>query len=285
MPEALDAAVVGYEAEKDIAVLRIPTNSLPKPIDIGTSNDLQVGQNLLAIGNPFGLDYTLTTGVVSALGREVDGFGGRPIKGCIQTDASINPGNSGGPLLDSRGRLIGINTAIFNPGGAGGNIGIGFAIPVDIVRRVVNQIIRYGKAVRPTLGINVVDDGVLRSIEAQVRRRMGGVLVAETVPGSPAAVVGIRPSTFRGDGTVVLGDLITDVNGQPVRQVEDLLSAVEEKSVGDTVVLKILRGCDPDKVEILRVKLASRDSLRSNTSSIGRNPNKSGVVNHGRDWE
>merc|ERR1711862_501502 len=132
---------------------------------------------------------TLTTGVVSALGRDVDGVGGRPIKGCIQTDAAINPGNSGGPLLDSRGRLIGVNTAIFSPGasaGMAGNIGIGFAIPVDTVRRVVNQIIRYGHVLRPTVGINVADDRIVRSIEAQLGQKLEGVLVAEVVPGSQA---------------------------------------------------------------------------------------------------
>ncbi|KAL7451398.1 hypothetical protein ACHAWC_003232 [Mediolabrus comicus] len=149
------ATIVGYEPEKDLAVLRISTRNLPSPIDVGSSHDLVVGQNVLAIGNPFGLDYTLTTGVVSALGRDVDGIGGRPIKGCVQTDASINPGNSGGPLLDSRGRLIGVNMAIYSPSGA--SAGIGFSIPVDTVRRVVNQIIRNGKVVKPTLGVSKVD--------------------------------------------------------------------------------------------------------------------------------
>jgi S1-C subfamily serine protease len=175
---------------------------------------------VLAIGNPFGLDYTLTTGVVSALGRDVDGVGGRPIKGCIQTDAAINPGNSGGPLLDSRGRLIGINTAILalNRAGHGGSIGIGFAIPVDTVRRVVSQIIRYGRVVRPSLGINVLDDAIKRSYETQLRRKLPGVLVVEVIPDSPAERAGLRPARFRG-ADVVLGDLITHVNGDPTRQV------------------------------------------------------------------
>eukprot|EP00957_Ditylum_brightwellii_P167681 12764921-Ditylum_brightwellii.AAC.1 len=236
MAEACDATVVGVEPEKDLAVLRIPTASLPQPLDIGTSNDLQVGQKVLAIGNPFGLDYTLTTGVVSALGRDVDGAGGRPIKGCIQTDAAINPGNSGGPLLDSRGRLIGVNTAIYAPGaaaGMAGNIGIGFAIPVDTVRRVVNQIIRYGRVVKPTLGITIADDKVARSIESQLGRKLDGVLVVDVLPRSPALEAGLRASSLRGDGTIILGDLITHVDGQPVREAEDLLSAVEEKKSGD----------------------------------------------------
>merc|ERR1719263_1252719 len=135
------------DEEKDLAVLRVDRSALPpaqQPLTVGTSSDLAVGQTVLAIGNPFGLDYTLTTGVVSALGREVQGAVGRPIQGCIQTDAAINPGNSGGPLLDSQGRLIGVNTAIYAPGGLGGNVGIGFAIPVDTVRRVLNQLLRYG---------------------------------------------------------------------------------------------------------------------------------------------
>ena len=163
MTEPVDADVIGFEEDKDLAVLRLRDMSVPlSPIEVGTSNDLRVGQTCLAIGNPFGLDFTLTKGVVSALGREVGGAGGRAIKGCIQTDASINPGNSGGPLLDSRGRLIGVNTAIYAPGSVAGNIGIGFAIPVDTVRRVVNQIIRFGHHTRPTLGINVLDDATQR---------------------------------------------------------------------------------------------------------------------------
>merc|ERR1712157_408380 len=182
--------VVGIEPEKDLAVLRLRDRSnLPRPIDVGTSNDLQVGQSVLAIGNPFGLDDTLTTGVVSAVGRDGDGIGGRPIKGCIQTDAAINPGNSGGPLLDSSGRLIGVNTAIFSPGGGkfAGNVGIGFAIPVDTVRRVVNQIIRYGKIVRPSIGINIIDDRLVKYIEQQLPggRTLDGCLIAGVVPNSP----------------------------------------------------------------------------------------------------
>merc|ERR1712125_168968 len=213
MADALDAKIVGVEPEKDLAVVKIEDKAalrnLPRPIDIGTSNDLQVGQSVMAIGNPFGLDYTLTTGVVSALGRDVDGIGGRPIKGCIQTDAAINPGNSGGPLLDSNGRLIGVNTAIFSPGGgAAGNIGIGFAIPVDTVRRVVTQIIRYGKVVRPTIGINVVSDNVMKSIKTRLGSSLNGVMIAEVLPGGPASAANLKAATF-GFGTIELGDLIT----------------------------------------------------------------------------
>jgi S1-C subfamily serine protease len=232
LAEARDADVVGVEAEKDLAVLRLrDRRRLPQPIPIGTSNDLQVGQSVLAIGNPFGLDDTLTKGIVSALGRDVDGAGGRPIHGCIQTDASINQGNSGGPLLDSSGRLIGVNTAIFTP--SGGSVGIGFAIPVDTVRRVVNQIIQYGKVVRPTLGISIVDDRIVKVLEQQLGRPLDGCLVASAVPNSPAIAAGIEASQLSGDGSIMLGDLVTEINGEQVRQAEDLISAVEEKSEGD----------------------------------------------------
>lgn len=274
MTEALDADVVGVEPEKDIAVLKVrSTRNLPHPIDIGTSNDLQVGQSVLAVGNPFGLDDTLTTGIVSALGRDVDGIGGRPIHGCIQTDAAINPGNSGGPLLDSRGRLIGVNTAIFSPNGAG-NVGIGFAIPIDTVRRVVNQIIMYGKVRRPSIGISIVDDRIVRSIAGQLGRPLQGCLVAEVMPNSPAVASGLQATTMSVDGSVILGDLVTGVNGEAVRQAEDLISAIEEKNEGDIVRLSILRKCDPARPENIQVKLTTRDRLDGNGSSPKQAPSQ-----------
>lgn len=294
MAESCDAIVVGVEPEKDLAVLKLTDKNvlrnLPTPMDIGTSNDLQVGQSVLAIGNPFGLDDTLTTGVVSALGRDVDGIGGRPIKGCIQTDAAINPGNSGGPLLDSRGRLIGVNTAIFSPGarnGIVGNIGIGFAIPVDTVRRVVNQIIRYGRVVRPTMGVNVAEDRITRSIENQLQEKLNGVLIVEVLPNSPAQAAGLKASKLRSDGSIVLGDLITHVNGNSVRQVEDLLSAIEERADGDIVVLKVLRGCDKSKVDIFRVRLTANKNNNvqkvSNMVGNGMTSRATGVSES--DWQ
>jgi len=277
MADALDAKIVGVEPEKDLAVVKIIDRSalrnLPNPIDVGTSLNLQVGQSVFAIGNPFGLDDTLTTGIVSALGRDVDGIGGRPIHGCIQTDAAINPGNSGGPLLDSRGCLIGVNTAIFSPAGqAGGNVGIGFAIPVDTVRRVVNQLIQYGKVVRPTLGITVVEDRLVRSIEQQMGRPLDGCLVADIVAGGPAEKVGIESSMMNGYGSIVLGDLITKIDNETVRQSEDLISAVEEKNAGDLVDLEVWRKCNPTNVERVRVKLTTRDELhdRQMRRGIGR---------------
>jgi len=263
--DALEATIVGTDPEKDLAVLRVVQTSqtrLPKPIDVGTSNDLQVGQSVLAIGNPFGLDDTLTTGVVSALGRDVNGIGGRPIHGCVQTDAAINPGNSGGPLLDSRGRLIGVNTMIYAPGG-GGNVGIGFAIPVDTVRRVVNQIIQYGKVVKPTLGINLVDDRIVKILGQQLGRSLDGCLVAQVLPNSPAEASKLRATSQNAMGSVVLGDLVVAVNGEPVGHNEDLISIIEEQRDGQVVELTILRGCDPRKKELVRVKLTARDKLQS----------------------
>jgi S1-C subfamily serine protease len=255
------ATIVGYEPEKDLAVLRISSRNLPSPIEVGSSHDLVVGQSVLAIGNPFGLDYTLTTGVVSALGREVDGVGGRPIKGCVQTDAAINPGNSGGPLLDSRGRLIGVNMAIFSTSGT--SSGVGFSIPVDTVRRIVNQLIRYGKVVKPTIGVNVADDRVLRSIEMQLKRELAGVLVVEVVQGSPADHAGMKASTLRSDSSIVLGDLIVEINGEKIICVEDLLTAIEARSEGETVNVTLWRQCDKRLAETVRVKLTSSDKLKN----------------------
>ena len=175
---------MGAEPDKDLAVLRvIAPKSMLTPIQLSRSSfDLMVGQKVLAIGNPFGLDHTLTTGIVSALGREVSGASGRPLKGCVQTDAAINPGNSGGPLLDSRGSLIGVNTAILSASGA--SAGIGFAIPVDTVRRVVTQLIRYGRVQRPSLGVQVADDQIMRSIERQINAELQGVMITEINPNS-----------------------------------------------------------------------------------------------------
>lgn len=257
MPTACDAKVVGVEPDKDLAVLKIDKSNLPKPMEIGTSNDLQVGQSVLAIGNPFGLDLTLTTGVVSATAREIQGFGGRKIRDCVQTDAAINPGNSGGPLLDSRGRLIGVNTAIFSPGGGGGNVGIGFSIPVDTVRRVVNSIIRYGKVKKPILGVQVSDDRVTRAIAAQLRRKLDGVLIAQVLPNTPAAAADLEATTLSGDGSVKLGDMIVQVNGQAVKQVEDLLAEIEERKAGETVTLRIHRRCDPRRVKDVEIRLTT----------------------------
>jgi S1-C subfamily serine protease len=228
------ARVVGVAPDKDLAVLKIdaPGNKL-QPIPIGTSKDLQVGQSVFAIGNPFGLDQTLTTGVISALNREIESVTRRPIQGVIQSDAAINPGNSGGPLLDSAGRLIGVNTAIYSPSGA--SAGIGFAIPVDTVNRIVPELIRSGKVTRPGMGVQIADE--------QIAQRMGvtGVLVVDVARGSAAARAGIQPTRRDAAGRVRLGDVITAIDGKKVESPNDLYLALEKYKVGDTVTVTSLR--------------------------------------------
>lgn len=231
------ARVVGVAPDKDIAVLRI--DAPPKrlhPIPIGTSKDLQVGQTVFAIGNPFGLDQTLTTGVISALNREIESVTRRPIQGVIQSDAAINPGNSGGPLLDSAGRLIGVNTAIFSPSGV--SAGIGFAIPVDTVNRLAPELIRSGKITRPGLGVQLDEQ-----INQQVTQRLGvkGVLVVDVVRGGAAAKAGIQPTRRDAEGRFRLGDIITAIDGKKVETPNDLFLALEKYKVGDAVSLTLLR--------------------------------------------
>jgi S1-C subfamily serine protease len=226
--------LVGIAPDKDIAVLQIdaPPEKL-RPIMVGESSNLRVGQKVFAIGNPFGLDQTMTTGIVSALGREIESVTGRTIQGVIQTDAAINPGNSGGPLLDSAGRLIGINTAIYSPSGA--SAGIGFAVPVDIVNRVVPELIRYGKVTRPGLGVTVAND--------RLAERLGidGVLIINVLRGSSAEEAGLR-GTVRTPGGIVLGDIIRSVNGVRIGSYDELRNEFDKYHAGDQVVLGILRG-------------------------------------------
>jgi S1-C subfamily serine protease len=228
------ARVVGAAPDKDLAVLRIdaPANRL-HPIPIGTSKDLQVGQSVFAIGNPFGLDQTLTTGVISALNREIESVTRRPIQGVIQSDAAINPGNSGGPLLDSAGRLIGVNTAIYSPSGT--SAGIGFAIPVDTVNRIVPELIRSGKIIRPGLGVQIADE--------QIAQRLGvsGILVVDVVRGGAAARAGIRPTRRDAEGRLRLGDVIAAIDGKKVESPNDLYLLLEKYKVGDAVTLSMLR--------------------------------------------
>jgi len=233
---SFDAELVGAFPERDLAVLRIqaPKEKLP-PIAVGTSRDLVVGQRVYAIGNPFGLDQTLTIGIVSALNREIEGFGGRTIRGVVQTDAAINPGNSGGPLLDSAGRLIGVNSQIASPSGA--SAGIGFAIPVDEVNRVVPRLIRDGRFVRPSIGISAAPPNVQRALELP-----RGVVVVQVVGGSPAARAGVQPFRRGPRGEVVGGDVITAINDQPVADIDDMLNLLEQRQPGDTVTLTLWRG-------------------------------------------
>jgi S1-C subfamily serine protease len=234
---AFEAVLVGSSPAHDLAVLRIPVGTgRPEPIPLGTSHDLRVGQRVFAIGNPFGLDWTLTTGIVSALNRELPAEGGAVIRELIQTDAAINPGNSGGPLIDSAGRLIGVNTAIFSPSGA--SAGIGFAVPVDTVNRVVPRLIAEGRYTRPALGIGV-DEQVNRALSA--RLGVEGVFVLQVEPGSPAARAGIQPARIGRDGAVVPGDAILFVSGRPVRRVADLLDALDRLRPGDEAELVLWR--------------------------------------------
>ncbi len=225
---------VGVAPDKDLAVLRVDApKSRLYPIPIGSSKDLKVGQKVIAIGNPFGLDQTLTTGVISALGREIESVTRLPIQGVIQTDAAINPGNSGGPLLDSAGRLIGVNTAIYSPSGT--SAGIGFAIPVDTVNRVVPQLIRYGKIIRPGLGVQVAEDQLTRALG------LTGVLIVDVVPGSSAAKAGIRPTMRSALGRVKLGDVIIAIDGEKIESVNDLFLLLEQYKVGDMVTIAVIR--------------------------------------------
>ena len=201
---------------------------------MGTSKDLQVGQKVYAIGNPFGLDQTLTTGIVSALDREIESVTQRTIRGVIQTDAAINPGNSGGPLLDSAGRLIGVNTAIYSPSGA--SSGIGFAIPVDEVSRIVPRLIKDGKVVRPVLGIQAAPPQFMETMKLAK-----GVAVAGVVPGGAAQAAGIKPFMRGANGEIVTGDIITALAGKAVTSLDELLEALERHQPGETISLSILR--------------------------------------------
>ncbi len=230
-----DARLVGVAPGKDLAVLRIdaPRDRL-RTLPLGRSLDLVVGQNAYAIGNPFGLDQTLTTGVISALGREIRSRAGLPIRDVVQTDAAINPGNSGGPLLDSGGRLIGVNTAIYSPSGT--DAGIGFAIPVDTVAWVVPELIANGELRRPTLGIEPANDGVARRAGVS-----GGVLILGVYSGSGAEEAGVRATYRDRRGRIVLGDVIVAVDGTPILEVADLYLALERREVGETVALTLRR--------------------------------------------
>ena len=239
------ARPVGFEPDKDLAVIAIdaPADKLI-PIPVGHSSTLKVGQNVLAIGNPFGLDHTLTTGVISGLDREIKALTGRPISGAIQTDAAINPGNSGGPLLDSQGQLIGVNTAIYSPSGA--YAGIGFAVPVDIVSRVVPEILQYGKVTKPGLGVQVANANLAARLDLE------GALVLTVVPGGPGEKMGLRPTMRDNYGRLVLGDILVRLGDQRIKSADDLFRAMDNHKVGDKVELEIIRD---GKVQSLQTTL------------------------------
>ncbi|MBC52293.1 MAG: 2-alkenal reductase [Gammaproteobacteria bacterium] len=234
---AWQAQVVGAEPDKDLAVLRIeaPAEQLT-PVALGDSSLLEVGRKVIAIGNPFGLDTTLTVGVVSALGREINSVTRRQIRDVIQTDAAINPGNSGGPLLNSLGQLVGVNTAIYSPSGA--SSGIGFAIPVNTVKKIVPELIEFGRVQTPTLGINLFPPQYAEYYRN--RWRIDGVIVLDVMPGGSPEREGMRGLTETSRG-IALGDVIVEVDGVPVVNEDDLLTVLENREAGDVVEVVTLR--------------------------------------------
>ena len=230
--EVARAEVIGVAPNYDLAVLRIRSaRKLPPPVALGSSNELKVGQSAFAIGNPFGLDQSLTSGIISALKRRLPTSSGREISNVIQTDTAINPGNSGGPLLDSAGRLIGVNTAIISPSGS--SAGIGFAIPADIVNRVVPELIKNGRVPTPGIGIVAASEAV------STRLGVEGVIIVRTAPGSPAERAGMRGVDF---SSGALGDVIVQADGKPVHRLSDLTDQIEQIGAGKSIRIGVKRG-------------------------------------------
>ncbi|MBM3976742.1 MAG: trypsin-like serine protease [Planctomycetes bacterium] len=247
-----EAELVDADPDHDIAVLRIDLEGkLPVPIPIGTSRDLKVGQKVYAIGNPFGFDQTLTTGIISGLGREIRALTGRPIRNVVQTDAAINPGNSGGPLLDSAGRLIGMNTAIVSPSGS--SAGIGFAVPVDTIQRVVPALVRGRRPQRPVLGLQVLTNDAMVA-----RAGLSGVVIGEIPEDSPLAKLGLRPARVVGR-EVDWGDVIVALDGKRITESGDLFAILEEYAPGDRVKLRVRSGTDERELD---VRLLEPESVR-----------------------
>jgi S1-C subfamily serine protease len=238
--EAVAADIVGTAPNYDLAVVRLRNSQvIPKPVAIGSSADLKVGQLAFAIGNPFGLDQTLTFGVVSALHRRLPTSSGHQISNVIQTDAAVNPGNSGGPLLDSSGRVVGVNTAIISPSGS--SAGIGFAIPIDVVNRVVPQLIRDGRVPTPGIGIVAVSE------ETATRLGVDGIPILRTLPGSPAERAGLRGVDRR---TGTLGDILVTANNKPVQRLSDLTGELDETGIGHDVKLGIVRNSRRETISV-----------------------------------
>jgi S1-C subfamily serine protease len=246
-----EAELVGYEPRKDLAVLKIdaPASTL-RPIPVGNSSNLKVGQSVFAIGNPFGLDQTLTTGIISALGREIQSQAGIPIRDVIQTDAAINPGNSGGPLLDSSGRLIGVNTAIYSPSGA--YAGIGFSVPVDIVNWVVPDIIEYGEVRRPVIGVELVNDQI------RARDNIKGAVIMNVTPQGAAEKAGLKGMRRDAFGRSQNGDILTAINGKKVLNNLDLILELEKYSPGQVITVSYTRNGKDAEVQ---VKLGSSNDM------------------------
>lgn len=248
-----EARVVGVEPNKDVAVLRVdkPRQLAFEPLQLANSTTLMVGQKAIAIGSPFGLDQTLTRGVVSALGRQVKGAGGVTIRDMVQTDAAINPGNSGGPLLDSRGFLIGMNTMIYSQTGT--SAGVGFAVPANTVQRVVAQIIKYGRTRQPGIGIQAFPDHVT------MRLGIKGVALMQVQPNGPAARAGLQGARRVRGGRLILGDVLVAVDKKPIKSFDDLYTAFDAHQVGDEILLTYLR---QERTHEVRLKLIDSGDFR-----------------------
>ena len=253
--EVYQASIVGVSPENDLAVLKVNNLGSRKliPIMLGASANLQVGQKVFAIGNPFGFDHTLTTGVISGLGRTIKSENGQNIDDLIQTDAAINPGNSGGPLLDSSGLLIGVNTAIFSPTGA--YAGIGFAIPVDNVNLVATQLLRHGRIVQPYLGVSVAPPRVAAQLQVQVQ----GGLVLDVVENSAAAEAGLIPTGYDKNQKIVLGDLILEISGTKITSHTDVIQQLSKHQVGETITIKIIRGLRTKEAKEMKIEVVLKD--------------------------
>jgi len=249
-PKKYQATLVGAEPKKDIAVLKLKEMP-PKviPIKVGASKTLEVGQMTFAIGSPFGLESSLTTGTVSATGRKIDGIGGVKIHDMIQTDAAINMGNSGGPLLDSSGALIGMNTVIFSTSGS--SAGLGFAVPVDTIKMVAPELIKHGKIIRPGLGIGVLDDRLKERLSI---RQDGGAVITFVDKNGPAGKAGIQGMSQDRLGRVFIGDIVEAIDGKAVNGLDDIYHVLENYKIGDTVKLKVYRD---GKVREVSVRLQS----------------------------
>jgi S1-C subfamily serine protease len=244
-PKQYKATIVGTAPEKDIAVLKLSERPAKlSPVELGTSKELLVGQYSFAIGSPFGLDYTLTQGVISALGRKIDGVGGVKINDMIQTDASINMGNSGGPLLDSSGKLVGMNTVIFSTSGS--SAGLGFAVPVDTIKQIVPQLIGHGKVIRPGLGISIVPD----SMKLRLTGSEKGLIISHVDDRGGAAQAGLRGMTQDRYGRVYIGDIIIKVDAKEVNTLDDIYQILDQKKIGDNVQVEYVRDGKPLKASV-----------------------------------
>jgi len=240
-----EAILIGTDPDKDLAVLKIPPHPSLRDVEIGRSSELDVGWKVYAIGNPFGLEHTLSTGIISGLGRELRSAATDAlIQDVIQTDADIHPGNSGGPLVDSEGRVIGMNSSEI--------LGIGFAVPIDTINRVVPRLIRYGQIDRAGLGISMIEDHIVqRWLEKQYPDRRG-VLFSDILPKSPAEQAGMRPTRFGPNAELIIGDLIVKINGEEIGETKDFLRVLDGRKAGETLTVSVWR--DPE-VKNLEIKL------------------------------